>query len=130
MWKSELKDYYKNLAHEYGGKLRAEWIDAYALVADFEYCKSYADVIDDNIGFYLVDEEHERFEEHQPMDSISKKMDPFMFFCDYYDAIDNRIIIKGDYPNKYNLFVDEIIVEMAHLLELKEKLWIKKKLNF
>ena len=119
----EMKNYYKNLAHKYGGKLRAEWIDAYALVSDFEFCKSYADVVDNSIGFYIVDEEHERFDEYQPMDCISKKMVPFMFFYDYYDKMEKGTIDKGNVEsNKYSQFVDEIIVEMAKKLGLKEKL--------
>ena len=115
----ELRDYYMNLAHEYGGKLRAAWIDAYALVTpNIEYCKSFIDEVDDSIGFYLVDECHEKFDEYLPLDSISKRIEPFMFYYDYDYAIVNGIILKGNEGlNKYCHFVDQVIEEMKELLE-------------
>ena len=115
----ELRNYYMNLAHQYGGKLRAAWIDAYALVTpDFEYCKSFVEEVDDSIGFYLVDECHFKFNESLPLDSISKRMDPFMFYYDYDEAIENEIILKGNSDsNKYHLFVDKVINEMIGLFE-------------
>ena len=114
----ELRDYYMNLAHKYGGKLRAAWIDAYALVSsDFEYCKSFIDEVDDSIGFYLVDECHSKFNESLPLDSISKRIDPFMFYYDYDEAVENGIILKGNSGlNKYSSFVDKIIYEMVEVL--------------
>ena len=114
----ELRDYYMNLAHKHGGKLRAAWIDAYALVTpDFEYCKSFIDEVDDSIGFYLVDECHTKFNESLPLDSISKRIDPFMFYYDYDEAVENGIILKGNSGlNKYSCFVDKVIEEMAEIL--------------
>lgn len=118
----EMRDYYKKLAHEHGGKIRAHWIDAYALVSDtIDYCKDYKNISKDE-GFYLVDECHEKFVNAQPLDNISKRIKPFVFFYDYQEVNDDEIVIKGDKKvSNYRLFVDEVIEEMADLLGLQVK---------
>ena len=117
----EMRDYYQALAHEYGGKLRAHWIDAYALVSDtIEYCRDYKNIGKDE-GFYLVDECHSHFDEAQPLDNISKRMNPFVFFYDY-EIHENEIVLKEDREvSNYGQFLDEVIKEMTQLLDLKPK---------
>lgn len=117
----EMREYYKKLAHEHGGKIRSKWIDAYALVDETcEYCREFNDV-DERSGFYLTDEAHEKFDPSQPLDSISKNIDPAMFYYDYIEYKKNEIIIKEDRDqSKYTLFVDEVVSEIAQILNLKK----------
>lgn len=116
-----MREYYKQLAHEHGGKIRSKWIDAYALVDDtYEYCRDFQD-IDKQSGFYLTDEVHEKFDPFQPLDSISKNIERNVFFYDYVEYKKNEILIKEDRDqSKYALFVDEVVSEIAQQLNLKK----------
>lgn len=117
----EMKDYYQQLAHEHGGRLRSAWIDAYALVGDnFEYCRDFKDVSEDQ-SFYLCDESHEKFIASQHLDSISKNL-AGVFYYDLDDIDEKSLLIKDEHDqSKYQLFIREVICEMAGLLKLRKR---------
>lgn len=119
----EMRDYYKNLAHEHGGKLRSEWIDAYALVGEqIDYCKDFKEETDEKSGFYLTDEAHEKFNPAQPLDSISKKIASDLFYYDTLEMKESGIVLKEDRNiMKYRSFVSKTVDEMAALLRLERK---------
>lgn len=100
----EMIAYYLNLVKNLGGKIKAYYLDGFA-VCNRDKIMSFMDVeASKKNSFYMVTELSEKRREGWPLDSMSQTADQ-----QYFTDISNEVIIIDEYENRLKEFLEDAL---------------------